>query len=158
MPDYLSADKRSHTVRLRIPWFGIIRNPTSRQEEQRHQSSAANLWIVVRAGSRRGPTSTLPPLHTFQLGGLVDLNHAVDLSIGVRVVLARILLLGLHPHGRDTKKLGTLRRSEHPRPAVLLAVELRIGDPPFVDALTDQSAEVFVVGIAGAVVFVEKSL
>lgn len=46
-------------------------------------------------------------------------------------------------------------RETHATAAVYGPVELAGGGPAFVDALLDEGAEVFVVGVAGAVVGVE---
>lgn len=49
-------------------------------------------------------TGSLPALHSLELSGLVKLHDAVDLSIGMRMILARILLLTFHPYCGDAEK------------------------------------------------------
>lgn len=70
-------------------------------------------------GSRAGPSSTLPALHALELGGVVQLNDAVDLAVRVLVVLARVHLLALHVHRRDAEVSGRVARQGDLAAAVL---------------------------------------
>lgn len=58
----------------------------------------------MRTRSRTRPASALPALHTFQLGVWSQLDYAVDLAVRMLMVLARILLLGLHVDGGDAEE------------------------------------------------------
>ena len=66
----------------------------------------AHLRVVVRPGTWRGPASTLPSLHAFEFGGLIELDDTVDLAVRVLVILARVFLLAVHVHGGDAQVLG----------------------------------------------------
>ena len=74
--------------------------------------------------TRAGPASSLPPLHTLQLGCPIELHHTVDLAIWMLVVLSRVLLLTLHVDRSNTKELG-LRTGERDLGAPVLRPILR---------------------------------
>jgi hypothetical protein len=109
-----------------------------------------------RAGT--GPAGALPSLHAPELGGLVQLHDAVDLAVGVSVVLAPVDLAAVHEDGGDAEVPRLLAGGADPAAAVLGAVELRLRDPTFLQALLDEGAYVFIVGVAGAVGLIEASL
>jgi hypothetical protein len=140
-----------------VSWFCIIRDATGREEEQRNKGTASNFRIVMRTRTRRRPSRSLPALHALELRGLVDLHHAVDLTVWVSVVLPGVDLLTVHEDGRDAEILGLRRWRANPASTVLAAVELRGRDPALFDALLDVRAEVFVKGISRAVFLVEPS-
>lgn len=60
---------------------------------------------MVRPWPGTRPSSSLPALHALQLGGLVDLNHTVDLTVRMRMVLAPEHLLRFHINCRDADKV-----------------------------------------------------
>lgn len=92
-----------YTERLRLPGLRIVRNTARWEEEKCHQSTASNLGVMVRARPWCSPTSALPALHPLQLCRLVDLHNTIDLTIGVSMILTRILLLAIHEHGCDAE-------------------------------------------------------
>ena len=112
----------------------------------------------MRARTGRRPPGALPPLHPLQLGRRVHLHDAVDLAVGMRVVLASILLLAVHEDGRDAKVARLGRGIGDAAAAVLGSVELGLGDPAFLQALSDVGAELLVVGVSRPVVLVELGL
>jgi hypothetical protein len=63
------------------------------------------------------------------------------------MVLPRINLLRIKIHRRQTHIQVLRQRQPNPAAAVLGAVELAAGDPAFGQALFDEGAEVFVVGL-----------
>lgn len=71
------------------------------------------------------------------------------------MILPRIYLLRIKIHRRQTHVQVLRQRQPNPATAVLGAVELAAGNPTFGQTLLDQGAEVFVVGVSGAVVAVE---
>ena len=100
---------------------------------------------------RTRPPGPLPSLYTLQLRRPINLHDAVDLAVGMRVVLTRVHVLAVHVHGRDAEE-AVLRRGERDlAAAVPVAVELGFGDPTFLEALEDVLAKVFVVWVTGAV-------
>lgn len=58
---------------------------------------------MMRTWPRCSPTSGLPSLHPLQLCRLVDLHNTIDLSIGMSMILAYVLLLAIHEHGCDAE-------------------------------------------------------
>lgn len=109
----------------------------------------------ARPGAR--PPGSLPALHALELRRptIIDLHDAVDLAVGMRVVLARVDVLAVHVGGHDAEEAGGGARGRDFAAAVAVAVELGGGDPAFLEALKDVFAEVFVVGAAGTVAGIE---
>lgn len=70
------------------------------------------------------------------------------------VVLPRVNLLRIEIHRRQTHVQVLCQRQPDSATAVLGSVELAACDPAFGQALLDQGAEVFVVGVAWAIVAV----
>lgn len=107
---------------------------------------------------RARPPSTLPAIQPHQLGALVDRDHAVDLPVRVRVVLALEVVLavdGGHVHGRHrTESRGLCGRGDARAP-VARAVNGNVGNPAFVQAELDEPGQGVVVGCAWAVVRIE---
>lgn len=60
----------------------------------------------MSSSTRTGPASSLPPLHTLQLGCLIELHNTVDLAIGVLMILSGVLLLTLHVDRGYAEELG----------------------------------------------------
>ena len=56
------------------------------------------------ARPRTRPTRALPALHAAQLSGVVEGDDAVDLAVGVLVVLAAVDVLGRHVDGGDAEE------------------------------------------------------
>ena len=104
---------------------------------------------------RTRPPRALPSLHALQLGRLINLHDAVDLAVGMRVMLSRVHVFAVHVHGRDAEEAGFRTRERDLAAPVSLAVEPGFGDPAFAEALEDVGPEVLVVGGAGAVFGVE---
>lgn len=71
------------------------------------------------------------------------------------MILPRIHLLRIEIHRRQTHVQVLRQRQSDPATAVLGTIELAAGDPAFGETLLDQGAEIFVVGVAGAVVAVK---
>ena len=91
---------------------------------------------------RTRPPGALPPLHTFELRGRIDLHDAVDLAVGVPAVLARVHVLAVHVHGRDVEEAGFGAEEGDSAAAIPVAVELGFGNAAFFDTLVDVFAEV----------------
>ena len=105
----------------------------------------------MRPRPRTRPSRALPTLHALQLRRLINLHDAVDLAVGMRVMLPRIHALAVHVHGRDAKE-AILRAGEGDfAAAVSVAVELGLGDPAFFETLEDVLAKVLIVWCSGAV-------
>lgn len=104
------------------------------------------------------PPGFLPALHAFELSRVIDLYHAVDLSIRMGVVLTRVNFLAIHEDGCNTEESGLGCRVGDPSAPVLGAIELRLGYPSFLDTLPNKPAEVFVVRISRAIFLVESGL
>lgn len=84
----------------------------------------------MRARTWRRPSSTLPAVHPLELGRLVNLDDAVDLPIGVRVILASEDVLALHIHRGDAEEARLGARRCDPAPSVHPPVaQLRLRDP-----------------------------
>ena len=107
--------------------------------------------------TRTSPPSSLPPLHPFQLCGLVELYYTIDLSVGMLMILTRILLLTVHVDCRYTKVLGLRAGHRDLGSPVFGSVHLDSCAPAFIvaDALSDVLTEIVVVGVAGPVVGIE---
>jgi hypothetical protein len=165
-----------HVWRLRQIRRRLVTDPTRWQEEQCNECTSSDLVehirifahshnvaihpylrIMMRPRPRTRPPSRLPPLHPFQLRRLVELHHTVDLPIRMLMILTRVLLLTVHEHRRYTKEPRFRAGQSDFGAPVFRAVHLDGRTPAFVvaDALADVLAEIFVVGVAGAVVFVE---
>ena len=69
-----------------------------------------------------------------------------------------VLLAAVHEHRRDAKEAVLRRGQRDLAAAVPVAVERGVGDPAFLETLADVFAEIFVVGVTGAVVGVEALL
>ena len=108
--------------------------------------------------SRTRPSLPLPTLHALQLRRPINLHHAIDLAVRMRMVLARVYLLTIHVHSRNAKEAVFGARDGDFAAAVSVAVELGFGDPAFLEALEDVGAEVFVVWGTRAVFGVEALL
>ena len=102
-----------------------------------------------RPGTR--PPGPLPSLHTLQLRRPIELHDAVDLAVGMRVVLTRVYVFAVHVHGRDAEEVVLRRGKRDLAAAVSVAVELGFGDPAFLETLEDVLAKVFVVWATRAV-------
>lgn len=89
-------DDSSNTQRLRISRLQIIPNPPRRQKEQRNKCSLPNLRIMMCSWTRACPTRPLPSLHSLQLSTFCELNNAVNLAVGVDVVLTGVFFFGFH--------------------------------------------------------------
>ena len=100
---------------------------------------------------RTRPPGPLPTLHTLQLRRLINLHDAVDLAVGMRVVLTRVHVFALHVHGRDAEEAVFRRGKRNFAAAVSVAVQLGFGDPAFLETFEDVLAKVFVVWVARAV-------
>ena len=74
------------------------------------------------------------------------------------MVLARVLVHGIHPHGRDAEVARLGAGIEDPRAAIFGAVKGRKGNPALVQTLFHVFAEVFVVGVSRAVGFIKVGL
>lgn len=152
LPPPLDSDRLRHIRR------SLVRDAPGRQEEQRHQRTTADAGIVMRSRAGTSPPGALPALHALELGAevvLVELDHAVDLAVGVLVVLARELVLALHVHRGDGEVARLCARQRDLAPAVLLPRQLRLGYPPFLEALPHQAAKVLVVRVARSVLLVQ---
>jgi hypothetical protein len=93
----------------------------------------------MRPRSWARPSFPLPPTHPHQFRALVDLHNAVDLPVRMQMVLARVLLMGVHVDGRDAEVVRLGRGETHFATTVFGTVELVGGDPAFVlgDGLAD---------------------
>ena len=98
--------KSLNTGGLRSSRLFVIRDPTRRQEEQRHKSPVTHLRVVMCACTWGSPSRSLPTLHTLQLRRLVQLHHAINLPVRVRMVLAGVFLLAVHVYRRDAQIAG----------------------------------------------------
>ena len=98
--------KSLNTGGLRSSRLFVIRDPTRRQEEQRHKSPVTHLRVVMCACTWRCPSRSLPTLHTLQLRRLVQLHHAINLPVRVRMVLAGVFLLAVHVYRSDAQIAG----------------------------------------------------
>lgn len=108
----------------------LVRYTPGGEEEQRDKRALANTRIVMCARPRRRPSSSPPSVHALQLGRLVDLDDAVDLAVGVRVVLAREDVLALHVHGGDAEEARLRTRHRYlAAPVHAPVAQLRLGDP-----------------------------
>lgn len=149
------GDSLLHRNWLRQTRLDLIRDPPGGQEEQRHQRSSMNLRIMVRPRPWARPSSALEPLHSLDLGALIDRDDAVDLTIGMQVVLAAQVLLAfaLHVHGRDAEVPRLLAGRDDTRTAVFGTRDFVTGHPALVvcDALADQTGEVVEDWVAWAV-------
>lgn len=112
------------------------------------------------AGSRTRPAGALPALHALQLrlARPVEQDHAVDLAVRMGVVLAAVLLLALHVHGRDGDEVALGRRRRDATPSVLGPVQLRLRHPAVLQALQDRGPEGLVVRCAWPVRAVQSRL
>lgn len=81
----------SYASGLRVARLSSVTDPTRRQEEERDQSPFTHFRIVMSARSWRGPSCTLPTLHTLQLSSLVELYDTIDFAIRMGVILTRVL-------------------------------------------------------------------
>ena len=164
IPDVLAAANKtledrtivSQRVWLRHARLELIADSPRREEKQRNHRSFPHLRIVMRSWSRRGPASCLPPLHPLQFGRLINLYHAIDLTVWMSMVLARILLFAVHVDSRDAEEAALRCWQRNPPPAVLRSIEFGLRNPALVESLPDQATEVVVVGVTWAVVLVQS--
>ena len=107
----------------------------------------------MRARSRTRPASTLPALHPPQLSftPLLQQYHAIDLTVGMSVILAAVFVQGFHVHGGDGDVVRFRGRRSDAAAPVFGAVELVLGDPAFLEAGKDGGSEGLVVGCSRAV-------
>jgi hypothetical protein len=110
----------------------------------------------MRARPRTRPSSTHPTIHTLQLSGVIKRDDAVDLAIGMLVVLASIFVDRVHPDGGDAEIACCRGGQADLAAAVAGAVERGGCYPAFflIDGLPDRGGEDVVVGCARAVVSV----
>ena len=94
---------------------------------------------------RTRPTRALPTLHALQLRRLINLHDAIDLAVGMRVILPRVYVLAVHVHGRDAEEAIFRVGKCDFAAAISVAVELGLGDPAFVEATEDVLAKVLIV-------------
>ena len=136
----------------------IVRNPAGRQEEQRDQSTSPDLRELMRTRPRRSPAGALPALHPHDLRRVIDLDDAVHLPVGMRMVLASIYIAAIHVDGGDAE-ISRLRDGHRdPAASIFAAVKFRFRHPPFFDPLPHKGAEVLVVGVSWTVVFIQENL
>lgn len=90
------------------------------------------LRIMMRSRTGTGPSSSLPALHSLQLGGIVELHHTIDLSVWMLMILAWVLLLTIHVDCHDTEVMGFWFRQTDFWSAIFGAVHFDCRDPAFV--------------------------
>lgn len=142
-------------MRLRSIGIHLVRDPPGRQKEQSNKRPSPDLRVVMGSRPRTRPSRALPALHAPQLRRLVNLHDAVDLAVGMRVVLSRVHVLAVHVHGRDAEEATSRAGKGDFAAAISVAVELGLGDPAFLEALVDVLAKVLIVWITGTVIGVQ---
>lgn len=79
----------------------------------------------------RCPASTLPFLHALQPCLLIQLNHAVDLSIRMNVVGPRVLFFAFHVDGRNAEEVVLVGGKVDLTPAIFGTVGFDVSEPTF---------------------------
>lgn len=107
------------------------------------------------------PPFTLPAIKSHQFRALVNWNHAVDLPIRVRVVLALEVVLAVdrgHVHGgHGAEARGFCGRGDARAP-IAMAIYGDIGDPAFLETELDEMGQGVVVRGPGAVMRIQVVL
>jgi len=159
-------------------------NPARRQKEQGNQCSSSNLRILLesemliqkaqltrhrtmghskatyvtymmRSGTRRRPSSSLPTLHSLQLSRFINLYHAIYFPIRMHMILTRKNILAIHVHCRDAEIVGLRRRETDFASAVFGPLNFDVGYPAFSKSLSNARAYFFVVRVPGPIFGVE---
>lgn len=114
----------------------------------------------MRPRARARPTFPLPAIHAHQLRAGRQLDDAVNLAIGMLMVLAAVKVDALHIHRGDAKEAVLLARPRNLGAAVLGPVEGLGGNPALVvgERALDQRAEAVVVAVAAAIVSIQTVL
>lgn len=86
----------------------------------------------MRTRTRRSPPSPLPARHTHNLRRRRQGDHAVDLAIGMQMVLAAVDVLAIHVHGRNAKEVGLFAWRADSAAPVLGTVDFVCCEPGFV--------------------------
>jgi hypothetical protein len=99
----------------------------------------------------------LPPLHTFQLSGIIKRDDTVDLAIRMFMILSGVFFLAVHPDGGDAQVLRLVTWQGHLRPSILWAIHLDGSAPTFIlaDTLADELTEVLVEWVPRSIVLIE---
>lgn len=74
------------------------------------------------------------------------------------MVLAPVYITTIHIDSSDAEISGFRDWDRNSSPAIFAAVQFRFCHPPFFDPLPHEGAEVFVVGVPWAVVFIQEGL
>ena len=144
-----------NTMRLWSARIHAVRDPPGRQKEQSNERPSPHLRVVMGSRPWTRPSRTLPTLHTLQLRRLIDLHNAIDLAVGMPVILSRVHVLAVHVHGRYAEEAIIRTGKGDFAAAISVAVELGFRDPTFLKTLEDVLAKVLVVWIAGTVMSVQ---
>lgn len=111
----------------------------------------------MRTWARTRPARLLPPLHAPQLRRVIELNNAINLSVRMLMILSSVLFLAFHVNRGDREVARFCAWQRNLAPTVFLAVDWDGRAPAFVvlDAALDQTAEVVVEWVSGAVVLIQ---
>lgn len=114
----------------------------------------------MRPRPRARPAFPLPAIHAHQLRARRQLDDAVNLAIGMLMVLAAVLFDALHVHRGDAEEAVLLARPRNLGATVLGPVDGLGGNPALVvcERALDERADAVVVAVAAAVVGVQTSL
>lgn len=112
----------------------------------------------MRSGTRTCPSLSLPALHALQLSPSIQQHHAINLPVGMLMVLPPVLLGRIHVHGRDGDVVAFFAGGSDAATPVLGPIQLGLRNPPFLQPEFHVPAKVFVVGVPRAVVSVQSGL
>jgi hypothetical protein len=104
---------------------------------------------------RACPPIALPPVHAHQLCCRIKSHDAVDLSIGVGVVLPRVIPYAIHIHGCDAEVMRLRTGQRDLASSVFAAIDLSLGHPAFLQSLSYIIAEVLIVRVTRAVLRIQ---
>jgi hypothetical protein len=110
---------------------------------------------MMSSRPRTCPSSTLPALHSLQLSRFINLHNTIDLSIRMHMILARKHFFGIHVNSSDAEVVALRGRKTDLAAAVLGPFYLDVGNPAFIETLSDAGAHIFVVRVARPVLGVK---